>query len=195
MFYDNSEPEFPNWWAELNSASALDEGEREKPAGVGEHDADRVSGEDGGYSPGGGISETDHESPDFDEEDDRGRVREAGPETGAEDEYGWRTAESVEGEQRVESRIGDPRRSCSGYEREVILSVWEYAEIVPGNDPDLWRKDEFGAWIHRLDYGRRGSRFGWEIFDPGAGRRSQGVYVMRPMQWQSYVRRHEMLER
>ncbi len=78
-----------------------------------------------------------------------------------------------------------------GYERELIQSVWEFAEIVPGNDPEIWRKDEFGDWIYRFDYGRRSSEFGWEIFDPGVGRHAQGVYAMRPMQWQSYIRQYE----
>ncbi len=78
-----------------------------------------------------------------------------------------------------------------GYERELIQSVWEFAEMVAGNDPELWRKDEFGEWIYRFDYGRRSSEFGWEIFDPGVGRHAQGVYAMRPMQWQNYIRQYE----
>jgi len=43
------------------------------------------------------------------------------------------------------------------YERELIQSVWEFAEVVSGNDAELWRKDEFGDWIYRFDYGRRTS--------------------------------------
>lgn len=89
-------------------------------------------------------------------------------------------------EESVPSRRGS-------YEREVVESVWAFAEIVPGVDPALWRRDEFGDWIRRLDYGRRDSAYGWEIFDPGAGRRAQGVYAMRPMQWRSYVRQYEAL--
>ena len=83
--------------------------------------------------------------------------------------------------------------SRRGYERELIQSVWEFAEAVSGNDPELWRKDEFGDWIYRFDYGRRSSEFGWEIFDPGVGRHAQGVYAMRPMQWQGYIRQYETL--
>lgn len=79
----------------------------------------------------------------------------------------------------------------SFYEREWIESVWQFAETVPGTDPALWRRDEFGAWIRRLDYGVRTSKFGWEIFDPGSGRHNQGVYAMRPMQWESYIRQYE----
>src|SRR5690606_14681089 len=82
-------------------------------------------------------------------------------------------------------------RPGRGYERELIQSVWEFAEVVSGNDPEIWRKDEFGGWIYRFDYGRRFSEFGWEIVDPGLGRHAQGVYAMRPMQWESYIRQYE----
>lgn len=86
---------------------------------------------------------------------------------------------------------GVSARALRGYERELIQSVWEFAEVVAGNDPELWRKDEFGEWIYRFDYGRRNSEFGWEIFDPGIGRHAQGVYAMRPMQWQNFIRQYE----
>lgn len=82
--------------------------------------------------------------------------------------------------------------SNTGYERALIESVWEFAEIVPGNDPSLWRKDEFGEWIHRLDYANRSSEFGWEVFDPGLGRHTQGVFAMRPMQWKNFLRQYDV---
>ena len=34
-----------------------------------------------------------------------------------------------------------------GYDREVVDRVWTLAQIIPGNDAALWRKDEFGAWL------------------------------------------------
>jgi hypothetical protein len=76
--------------------------------------------------------------------------------------------------------------SSNGYDRETIDFVWRLAREVPGNDAALWRKDEDGAWIHRLDYGRRQSDFGWEIFDPGAG---SAVLSLRPFHWQNYLDR------
>ena len=76
---------------------------------------------------------------------------------------------------------------ASGYDRGVVDSVWQFAEIVPGNDPALWRKDEFGAWINRLDYGLRHSQFGWEICDNAGARASTGISALRPMQWQNYL--------
>jgi hypothetical protein len=74
-----------------------------------------------------------------------------------------------------------------GYDRGLVDTVWDYAEAIEGNDPDLWRKDEFGAWLYRPDYGRRNSDFGWEICDLNAGRGSGGVAALRPMQWQNYL--------
>ena len=74
-----------------------------------------------------------------------------------------------------------------GYGPEVVESVWLLAQIVPGNDPHVWRKDEFGAWIHRGDYRRRSSEFGWEIADCGYRMRASGLASLRPMQWQNHV--------
>lgn len=74
-----------------------------------------------------------------------------------------------------------------GYDREVVDRVWSLAQAVAGNDPEVWRKDEFGAWINRQDYRRRHSEFGWEIADYGYRRQSGGLASLRPMQWQNHV--------
>jgi hypothetical protein len=74
-----------------------------------------------------------------------------------------------------------------GYDREVVARAWSRAEVVPGNDAELWRKDALGAWIYRLDYGQRRSSFGWEVFDPSLGRGESGVSALRPMQWQNFL--------
>jgi hypothetical protein len=74
-----------------------------------------------------------------------------------------------------------------GFPREVVDRVWQMTLAVEGNDPAVWRKDEFGAWINRLDYGNRNSDFGWEIADPPAGAPDLGVASLRAMQWQNYL--------
>ncbi len=87
-------------------------------------------------------------------------------------------------------RADEPERSTwefSGYDREIVARVWKFAIPVDGNDPELWRKDEFGAWINRLDYGRRHSEFGWEICDIASSRAATGLSALRPMQWQNYL--------
>lgn len=81
----------------------------------------------------------------------------------------------------------EPLPSAGGYGLEVVESIWQLAQIIPGNDPHVWRKDEFGAWIHRGDYRRRSSEFGWEIAECGYRMRASGLASLRPMQWQNHV--------
>jgi hypothetical protein len=75
----------------------------------------------------------------------------------------------------------------AGYPRDEIERVWIRAETVIGNDPALWRKDEHGAWMYRLDYGNRHSPYGWEIWDASLGRADQGIAAFRALQWQNYL--------
>ena len=72
--------------------------------------------------------------------------------------------------------------STDSYPREVIVEIWELGQPIPGNDDGLWRKDEFGAWMNRLDYGKRNSQFGWEICDFSAAGYGVGSGDLRPMQ-------------
>lgn len=74
-----------------------------------------------------------------------------------------------------------------GYDSEVVERVWQSARIVPGNDPAIWRKDEHGAWIHRLAYRNRHSEFGWEIADCAFTLPGGGMAALRPAQWQNYL--------
>ncbi len=86
-----------------------------------------------------------------------------------------------------------------GYDRDVVERVWGLAQTVPGNDPAVWRKDEFGAWINRQNYRNRHSEFGWEIADFGYRIKRAGLAHLRPMQWQNHVdflvssRRHAVM--
>lgn len=75
----------------------------------------------------------------------------------------------------------------TGYDREVVERVWSLAQMIPNNDPAIWRKDESGAWIHRQAYRNRHSEFGWEIANIAFSSRSAGIEALRPMQWQNYV--------
>ena len=79
------------------------------------------------------------------------------------------------------------RWSSGGYEKEIVEAVWELALTVDGNDSALWRKDECGAWMNKLEYGKRHSSFGWEICDLSLGHRPGALSALRPMQWENYV--------
>lgn len=85
----------------------------------------------------------------------------------------------------TERRPEDPPER--GYDRDTVERVWQTAQIIPGNDPAVWRKDERGAWMNRLAYRNRNTEFGWEIADSGFTLRAFGIAALRPMQWQNHL--------
>lgn len=100
------------------------------------------------------------------------------------DPVAWRETNASDGEDdlALSSDFSSP-----GYDPVVIDGVWENGDRIAGNDAALWRKDQFGAWMYRHDYGKRRSEYGWEICDPGVGRHGGGIAALRPMQWQNYI--------
>jgi len=72
------------------------------------------------------------------------------------------------------------------YSDELIQEVWMKGSIVPDNDPEVWRKDECGAWIQRSMHGDRNSQYGWEI-DHIASNESDDLANLRPLQWKNSV--------
>ncbi|MCW7497656.1 HNH endonuclease [Leptospira levettii] len=69
---------------------------------------------------------------------------------------------------------------------EEIQKVWEKGQRDPYNDPNVWRKDECGAWMNRAPYGNRNFDYGWEIdhISPGG---SDSLSNLRPLQWKNNV--------
>lgn len=51
------------------------------------------------------------------------------------------------------------------YSDEIVQRVWEKARGMPDRDPNEWRQDECGAWIHREQYGSDSetAEFAWKI--------------------------------
>ncbi len=49
------------------------------------------------------------------------------------------------------------------YDRSIVNEVWDAAEVIPGNDSEIWRRDHYGSTICRSEYGNRASSFGWEV--------------------------------
>lgn len=45
----------------------------------------------------------------------------------------------------------------------LLEKIWSKGQPVDGYDSDKIRKDACGAWILRDQYGKSGSRYGWEI--------------------------------
>ncbi len=73
-----------------------------------------------------------------------------------------------------------------GFDEKLVQSVWEKGRVAPDQDPDVWRKDQCGAWIKRPFYGDRSSEFGWEIdyITPGGPAEPANLRVL---QWENYL--------
>lgn len=69
-------------------------------------------------------------------------------------------------------------------DENTIQQVWNKGQIVDNNDPNEWRKDECGAWIHRSDHGNRNSQYGWEVdhINPSG---NDSLSNLRPLQWEN----------
>lgn len=69
---------------------------------------------------------------------------------------------------------------------KFLDAVWAKGTIDPHNDPDVWRKDQCGAWIGR-HYRSRYSQYGWEVDRITTGQNG-GEYTVgncRPLQWRN----------
>lgn len=69
--------------------------------------------------------------------------------------------------------------------QKSIDKVWEKAKPIRGQNPEVYRKDEFGNKIRKPSYGTKGA-YGWE-FDhkkPLAKGGSDKQQNLRPLHWE-----------
>ena len=67
------------------------------------------------------------------------------------------------------------------------LAVWAKGSPIPGYDPNVWRRDEYGNAMRYSDYGNRASDFGWER-DHIVALALGGLDIMdnmRPLHWRA----------
>ncbi len=79
------------------------------------------------------------------------------------------------------------RKTGTPFDAETIQKVWEKGQVTATSDPDVWRKDQYGAWIRRDDYGYRASQLGWEIayITTPSERGGTEVSNLRPFHWEN----------
>jgi len=77
------------------------------------------------------------------------------------------------------------------FSEDTIKKVWDKAKTVPGNDTNVWRKDQCGAWIGWSYYGNRKSQYGWEIdhITPESEGGGNEISNLRPLQWENNAAR------
>lgn len=71
-----------------------------------------------------------------------------------------------------------------------IQKVWNKGKSVQNNDLDMWKKDQCGAWIKRMEYGNRNSQYGWEI-DHISPEGIDDLSNLRPLQWKNNLDKSE----
>lgn len=76
------------------------------------------------------------------------------------------------------------------FTENTIREVWKKAKIDMENDPNVWRKDQCSAWINFKDYGKRDSKYGWEIdhIKPVSRGGGDELSNLRPLHWKNNLK-------
>jgi hypothetical protein len=73
------------------------------------------------------------------------------------------------------------------YDINTLWSIWKKGKIVPGYNPDRYRKDACDAWIEWPKHGKEGVKtsFSWEVdhITPVASGGTDDLSNLRPLQW------------
>jgi hypothetical protein len=49
------------------------------------------------------------------------------------------------------------------FSNNQIQQIWKKGLIIPGYNPNKYRRDSAGEWMERSEYGNKHSEFGWKI--------------------------------
>lgn len=81
------------------------------------------------------------------------------------------------------------------FSNEEIRLIWNRAETIPGIAPNIYRRDECGAWMAFNEFGNARSSLGWQIdfslYDPNNNDEDFGG--LKPLHCQNYRSRENGL--
>lgn len=72
------------------------------------------------------------------------------------------------------------------FDQWTINTVWQKGQVVPGYDPNEYRKDRCGAWMRKASYGTTGD-YGWEIDHayPVSRGGTDDMSNLQPLHWRN----------
>jgi 5-methylcytosine-specific restriction endonuclease McrA len=73
------------------------------------------------------------------------------------------------------------------FEALRIRAIWNKGQIIPGEDPAIWRRDDFGNKIRFQNKSDRSSLYGWESdhIIPRATGGTDELANLRPLHWRA----------
>ena len=91
-------------------------------------------------------------------------------------------------------RFPNTDRLGNSFNSLIVIAVWCKAAQVPGQDPNVWRKDRCGVWIKFADYGKE-TAFGWHIdhdlpVSEGGG---DELSNLQPLHWRNNLGKADLL--
>lgn len=81
------------------------------------------------------------------------------------------------------------------FNQQVIEFVWQKGFTDSRYDAALYRKDRYGSWMKKSDYGNRSSKYGWEIDHtiPVARGGSDTLSNLQPLYWENNAQKQDGL--
>ncbi len=72
-----------------------------------------------------------------------------------------------------------------------LALIWSKGNVESGYNADRFRKDDYGRWMERGEYGNRQHKWGWEVDHIRRDRHggSNQLSNLRPLNWESNVNR------